>query len=422
MNPALLDRLETLRRRLADLDGPLPALAGPGAAPGAPSPGLVQPPTSLGPLDLLVTHCEVSERHGTGVLLRRLFLGGAPVATVRSVDLYGGEQDLGVVQVRLEHDRAPWAEVIAGVLRTLGHLEVRRILCVPYFPADVLTALASREIFGAPMCTWVMDDQNIEARALPDDLLRRLFARSRLVLAISPELQRAYRGKFGRPVGLAPPAVSARYVRREPGSPDAERLARRHGLIFGNIWGDRWLEGLLRTLDGAGVSLDWHSGGGTPWRSNDAQRLRRVGVVPRPRLEEPELVAALRASPFVVVPSGSLEGGDSHGFLARLSLPSRLPYVAATAGTPVVVLGHPETAAARFVLRYGLGTVAPYERSAFRAAVEALCADEAQAQCRAAAAKLAPLLSDDGLVDWIWRSLELGRPVDQRFQPLEHDV
>ena len=47
----------------------------------------------------------------------------------------------------------------------------------------------------------------------------------------------------------------------------------------------------------------------------------------------------------MVVPSGTFEGEDSHRFVARLSLPSRLPYLAATAGTPVIIVGHPDTAA-----------------------------------------------------------------------------
>lgn len=151
MNFQLLDRLARLRQRLADLDAGgrarlLQAVARPAS----------------GPVDLLVTHNEVSERHGTGVLLRRLFLGGPPVASVRSVDLYGGEQDLGQPRLRLDLGDASWLEVMETVVGALGHLDVRRILCVPYGPSEVRIALAAREVFGVPMCTWVMDDQNIE--------------------------------------------------------------------------------------------------------------------------------------------------------------------------------------------------------------------------------------------------------------------
>jgi hypothetical protein len=130
-------------------------------------------------------------------------------------------------------------------------------------------------------------------------------------------------------------------------------------------------------------------------------------------------VAALRASPYVLVPSGTLEGDDPHRFIARLSLPSRLVYVVAAAGTPVIVLGHPDTAAARFVTRHGLGLVVPYRRAELAAAVAALCTPQAQARHRAAAARLAPALSAAEMADWIWRSLEAGQPADDRFVPLE---
>jgi hypothetical protein len=417
VNFPLLDRLARLRRQLAGLGAAPSGNDLPGTLPASGVPSSPRP--VAGPIDLLVTHCEVSERHGTGVLLRRLFLGGPPMASVRTLDLYGGEQDFGAPRLKLAHDRSGWTEVVEEVLASLGHLDVRRILCVPYSPGDVQTALAARDVFGAPMCTWVMDDQNIEAEGLSDDLLRRLFARSRLRLAISPEMRRAYQGKFGGTFALAPPAVSPSFLTRVAGQPDPARLAGRRGLVFGNIWGERWLDGLLDTLSGSGVALDWHSGGGTPWMRIDAERVRRAGITVRPHLPERELVETLRASPFVVVPSGTFEGDDSHRFVARLSLPSRLPYLAATAGTPVLILGHPETAAARFVTRHGLGVVVPYQRAAFTAAVETLCRPEAQVRHRAAAAALAPALSAEGMADWIWRSLEAGGPVDGRFDALE---
>jgi hypothetical protein len=407
MNFALLERLARARQERAA------AAPGGTATPPAPRP-------RSGPIDLLVTHNEVSDRHGTGVLLRRLFLGSAPIASVRAVDLYGGEQDLGTPRLRLSLEGAGWPDVMAGVIGSIGHLDVRRILCVPYSPVDVQVALAAREIFGAPLCTWVMDDQNITANGLPDELLRRLFDRSRLLLAIGPELADAYRAKFRRHFVLAPPVVTSAHVQARPCQPDPARLAARRGLVFGNIWGERWLERLLTVLSGSGITLEWHSTGGTPWYRIDEDHLVRAGLRVRPRLLEQELVDTLRATPFVVIASGALDSDDSHEFVARLSLPSRIPYAAATAGAPLVVLGHPETAAARFVARHGLGVTAPYERRAFTTAVDEICRPEVQARCRAAAATLAPVLSAQGMVDWIWRSLEAGRPIDRRFESLEN--
>ncbi len=419
MSFAELERLSRLRWRLANalgIDPPPPAFASATTRRSSRAGALA---TAPGPVDLFVTACEVSERQGTGVLLGRLFSDDREIVSVRSADLYGGVQRFGAVRVKLAHGCVGWREVLANVLRDLGALDVRRILCVPFGVDEVHTALAARDVFGAPLCTWVMDDQNVEVDGIPDALLRRLFARSQLLLAISPELRRAYEAKFGRRFALAPPAVSPAFVQIRPGSPDPDRVAARRGVLFGNIWGARWLAELLRAVEGAGVVLDWHSGAGTPWMPLDRARLAAAGITVGPHLPEPDLVATLRASPFVVVPSGTLEGEDSHRSLARLSLPSRMPYVAATAGTPIVVLGHPETAAARFVARHGLGLTIPYDRRALADAVDALCRPEAQARHRAAAAALAPVLSAEGMKDWIWRSLASGAPADDRFRRLE---
>ena len=416
MNLAALERLAQLRDRLSSQVG-APSIAAAAEAPERVRLG--RPAGVSGPVDLFFTQCEVSERHGTGVLLERLFADGRDVVSVRSMDLYEGEQRFGAARMKLAHARAAWREVVADVLERLGGLEVRRILCVPFTVGEVHTALAAQEVFGAPLCTWVMDDQNVEVDGIPDAPLRRLFERSRLLLAISPELRRAYEAKFGHRFALAPPAVSPAFVQGRPCEPDPERLARRRGLLFGNIWGERWLGDLLRTLEGSGITLDWHSGAGTPWIHVDRDRLAAAGITVCPHLPEPQLVATLRASPFVVVPTGALEGEDSHGSVARLSLPSRLPYVAATAGTPIVVVGHPETGAARFVARHRLGVTVPYDRRAVADAVEALCQPETQTRHRAAAAALAPALSAEGMTEWIWRSLASGAPADDRFTHLE---
>lgn len=373
---------------------------------------------TVGPVDVVVTHCEVNDRHGTGVLLRRLFGAGREVVTVRSRDLYGGRQRFGRRSVRLAHRAAPPADDLARVRAALGGLSVRRILCAPYFPDDVRTALALAETSRAPLATWLLDDQNIHAPSIPDQILRDLLDASRLRLAVSTELRAAYQAKFGHRIALAPPVAPAEGLVTEPVAPDAARLAARRGVVFGNIWGAGWMEGLLAALAGTDLRLAWLSGAGTPWRQDDAGRLAKAGIDVRPILPEPTLIAELRASPFVVVPTGTLDEGDPHGWLARLSLPSRIPFVAATAGAPILVLGHAETAAARFVLRHGLGAVAPYRPGDLRAAVDGLCQPAAQARHRQAAARLAPVLSSAGMLDWLWRSLDAGGAVDGRFDAL----
>ena len=251
MNFDALERLALLRDRLGDVL----------AEGGGPSLTARSQPRGPGPVNLIVTLCEVSDRHGTGVLLRRIFGEGRDKVTVRSRDFYGGEQEFGVARFTFEHGDAPRPEVYSTLLRALGGLQVRRILCVPYKLDDVRTALAARDLFGAPLCTWVMDDQNIEANGIPDEPLHELFTRSALRLAISPELRQAYQAKFGRAFALAPPAVGASFLQVNPTPPDSERLAQRRGLVFGNIWGERWLEDSHEDADRLGGP-----GRLAPWR------------------------------------------------------------------------------------------------------------------------------------------------------------
>ena len=52
--------------------------------------------------DAVVTHTEVNDRHGVGVLLRRLFRDRNNVLTVRSSDHYDGQQDFEGVGMALQ--------------------------------------------------------------------------------------------------------------------------------------------------------------------------------------------------------------------------------------------------------------------------------------------------------------------------------
>ena len=114
-----------------------------------------------------------------------------------------------------------------------------------------------------------------------------------------------------------------------------------------------------------------------------------------------------------------LDGTEDNEWLTRLSLPSRIIYVLVKTLTPMLVFGHPDTAAGRFALRCGLG----------------LCTSDAPREARDKIAAMAdPLMREgfirrareiaDGFVmpdagEWIWRSLDAGRaqpgPFDEIF-------
>lgn len=392
-------RQETLRRTIARLASPSP-----GEGPEAPH------------VDVVVSHVEVNDAHGTGLLTKRLFGGIPGLVSIRSHDLYGGSQDFGDVAVRLVHDGVR-ATVLRGLLAAARGAEVSRAVCIPYFAEDVATALALKDVFAMPLCTFVMDDNNVEGDGIADGPLRELLVRSELRLAISPELRCAYEEKFGLRFWLVPPLVAPELIAREPLGAEAGRPGAGRGLLVGNVWGADWLERLGATVRGTGVELDWYSNGPRPPAGVEAalaaDGIRVCGAAPEERL-----LAALRAAPYVLVPSGTLDATDTRRAIARFSLPSRIPYALATAQTPLLVLGHPGTAAARFVTRHGVGVTSPYDRDRFVAAVAEVTAPASQAAMRARAAALGPLFSAEGARDWIWRSLALGEAVDHRFEHL----
>jgi hypothetical protein len=408
-------------QRNAELAGRLFELCGcpAEAASHVPAPG----PTEgdwLVDADAIVTHVEVNERHGVGVLLKRVFRGRGRLIVIRSQDHYGGAQDFGELRLRIGHDKTSRPAVFRRVLQEMERHTAARILCVPYYADDVRNAIALRAIYGAKLCTWLMDDQNIYASGIPDDLMAELLRESSLRLAISPELAAAYGEKYGCRVWLMPPVVDRAHILRELRPPPEPGREKPWGVIVGNVWGRRWLEFLRATVRASGITLRWYSRDYFRFIAGDRESLARDSIwIPEgPPLGDEDLIGVLRGAPFVAVPSGTLDESDDRRFIARMSLPSRIPFILATSHTPVLVLGDRRTAAARFVLEAGVGLVCPYARGPFQAAVERIMRPEVNLAMRQKALDLAPVFSDEGAAEWIWQSLARGAPVDDRFEKL----
>src|ERR1035437_6109916 len=170
------------------------------------------PTVVLKDADAIVSHIEVNENHGVGVLLARLFSQYDNIVSIRSKDFYEGRQTFGAVHICISHGNAPRDEVFWKVVEGLRGSTVKRVLCVPYFPDDALNAIALKELFGVPLCTFLMDDQNLAADGIPDSLMRELLAKSALRMAISPELYEGYGLKYGYKMSFMPPLVSTRFI------------------------------------------------------------------------------------------------------------------------------------------------------------------------------------------------------------------
>jgi hypothetical protein len=367
--------------------------------------------------DLFITGMEVNDQHGTGVLLRRLFHGDPNIISIRSCDLYDGRHEFGEIALCLSHKGQPRDAVFSSVLKAMGSSTVRRALCVPYYPDDARTALAVKEIYGVPLCTYIMDDQNIGARGIPDELMRELLSKSSLRLAISPELRVAYELKYGLKIGYMPPLVTGRLILSRLNLPPADARPH-HGIIIGNIWGHQWLSLLRDTVRNSGVSLSWYCNGHFRWVQCSREDLIADSITPFDPVPEEELVRVLRGEWFAVLPTGTLSREDDHSFIAQLSLPSRLVYLMTTAQIPVLLLGSPRTGAASFVKQHGIGRVADYERQSFLDAVKAITEPETNHSMRRNALLAAGRYTDAGAGEWIWESLSRGGPIDRRYEDL----
>src|SRR5262249_40664386 len=154
----------------------------------------------------------------------------------------------------------------------------RRVLCVPYFPDDARTAIAVKEIYGVPMCTYIMDDQNVCADGIPDHLMHELLTKSELVLGISAEMCNVYERKYGCKTWPMPALVPGRLIPSRLNVPATD--PEKHGVIIGNIWGQKWVELLRTTVRGSGIKLSWYCNGEFRWLPCGRDTLMEDSIIP----------------------------------------------------------------------------------------------------------------------------------------------
>ena len=361
---------------------------------------------------LVVMHAELSSRHGTGALLLKLLRSEPSLVVFYSHKLFHNH-DIDVPAFHIRYGGL-FNNGERSIRRLLARKKIRRILCVPFYKEDVQTALTVQERTGAPLALYLMDDQNIHVQEIPDTLLRRLIQQAKICVAISPALCRAYTEKYGRRFWFAPPTADPDLF--VPPGHHFQQNAPPRGILVGNLWSSQTLSRFRDTVRLSGLQIDWCGNAGKPFIALDADELEKDGIVLRSHLPEPSLIELARAADFAVVPAGTLDGSDTHDWLARASLPSRIVYLMATANTPIIVMGHPETAAARFVMETGLGAVCDYSADSFRAAVQEVTA--ASEQIRERANSLSPTFSTKALSNWLWESMERGQAIDDRFETL----
>ncbi|MGV3774711.1 MAG: hypothetical protein ACO1QB_17560 [Verrucomicrobiales bacterium] len=375
------------------------------------------PKAALSEADVIITPNEVSEKHGTGVILLRFYPAAPNILSIRSHNHYG-EQKFGAGQLVVRYAGLARWECYQRMLHALNGSTIRRILCIPYYSDDLISAIVLSDMFQAPICTYLMDDNNIGSKGIPDHLLREVLERSRLRLAISPDLRDAYEKKFGSEFHVMPPLVNSSLLSTIPQQPSGPNFESGTGILLGNVWSQKWLQRLRETVRNTGIKLHWYGNTKASWLTFTEADLAADGITGYGFLPEDELIAKLKTYPYAIIPSGSLDEFDDRPEIARLSQPSRMPYLMAVANIPMIVLGSPETAAAKFVRRFGVGVSSPYTPDELRNAVRHVCEPAQQLIYRQSAAQKAGVFSLDNAGQWIWDSLRKGAPLDDKFDRL----
>jgi hypothetical protein len=364
---------------------------------------------------LVVTHAELSARHGTGALLVRILGTEQNLMAFHSREFFK-THDMEVAAFPVDHSRGPLGAGRKRVRQLLKGKAIGRILCVPFYEDEVHSALAAQAHTGAPLALYIMDDQNIHVKEISDSLMRTLIQRAKICFAISPALCAAYQEKYQRRFWFVPPVADpGLFVPADyhfiPNSPP-------HGILIGNLWSSHTLSRFCETVGGSGLQIDWCGNAGRPFITLDPDELAKEGIFLRSHLPEASLIELARTADFAVIPAGILDGSDTHEWLAKASLPSRIVYLMATANVPMIVMGHPETAAAQFVTAQGLGVVCDYTAESFQAAVRKVADRTVSANIRERAHHLSPTFSSRELSNWLWQSMKQGRAMDDRFETL----
>lgn len=373
---------------------------------------------------VIVTSVEVNSRHGTGLLIQYLFDDLNESTTLCSRRVYNDERVQSYLHHHLPHTKLQRHEIYSHVLEWFRHSPPKRAYVVPLLDSELLMAIAMKDLFGTKICLHFMDDQNLYGSEISDNVMDEALAKADLNFTISPEMRLAYQQRYGHKVYVLPPIVPDNLIAKSALSPNQQDAqAPQRGILIGNVWDHQWLNRLRSTVRESGYQIDWFCN--DPNALMDDQQLLTLkddleadGIFLKDAIWGDDLIQELKRRPYALLPSGTLDEGELTESIARLSLPSRIPFMTATAQLPVIVLGSDKTAAAQFVDRFQLGRCAAYDGSQFQDAVKEVCTPENQRSIRKAAAELGPRFSAANMKPWVWDSLERGEPVDDRFETL----
>jgi len=385
------------------------------------------PDVSVG--NVVATATEINSRHRTGLLVQHLFDNLESLTTICSRRMYHGERVKSSIHHDLPNGQLDRHEVYASVLNWFRESPPKRAYVVAFYEEDLIIAMALKDLFGTKVCLHFMDDQNVYGGHISDQTMKEALGKADLSFAISPEMRVAYQNKYGRKIHIFPPIVPEEVVLHEQLAVSQKaRDSKNRGILIGNIWDEEWFNQLRATVRGSKCEIDWFSNNhnavfGDQRVDSLADELASDGIYLHDALWGDDLIQELQRRPFALMPSGTLDANEETVGIAKLSLPSRIPFITATAQLPIIVLGSPETASARFVNRFQLGECVEYDGQKFKAAVQRVCEPQTQSSIRERAARIGPVFSADNMEAWLWQSLDQSSPVDNRYEDLfgDHD-
>ena len=368
------------------------------------------------PITVIITPNEINNRHGTGPIIKRILAGKPGILSIRSRSDWG-LHDFGQWQVCLSPAPGGRAEIFQKVLRGLKGRAIGNVVCIPFLTQDLITAIALNACFGARLCGYIMDDQNVAVNCIPDSIMGEFLQRCSLRLVTHPELRSAYESKYDLPFHLLP-AVAPHQLIPDKYSTAAALRADRRAAMIGSIWDKSWFDSLCEIFTGSNWHIDWYGNNKSPYIEMSSIKLARSGIIPHGVIPEDRLVDELCTYPFVIVPVSALDDRESNHGVSQLSLPGRILFAVATAGIPVLIIGSERTCASRFVSHFGVGATTPYRKMDALAIMSQLLDPAIQSEIRKNIVKIAHRLSDVDIVSWLDESIAIGGPADLRFEEL----
>jgi FkbM family methyltransferase len=363
---------------------------------------------------LLITPNEINLLHGTGVLLNRLYRP-EDAFSIRSREDYSDKGPFSSCVIRVPG--SPRTEIFSRISHVLAAHKINSILCVPYYREDYLAGIAAKSILGVPMAVWVMDDSIVYQTEVPAGIASELFGLANVRFAISPEMRDVYERDFQAKFFVLPPTVDNGFL-KNPLQPDFENnLQGKICAMVGNIWGKTWLKSFMSIIKASGWTVHWYGKGtASGWLRCTSEDLKDVGIIEKGFVPESELREKLQSYPFAILPTGTGDDGDDRKWITLLSLPTRMPFLAAAARIPILVAGSERSSAAAFTRRFGVGLQCAYDAEALPAAMETLASPSFNAECRSNCKKIAPIFSDNGLAEWIHTTSTTGTVPFNRFE------